>query len=148
VNCTSVILEAPKTIGLAELTLPAPGPDEMVVDIRYSGISTGTEKLFYSGQMPPFPGMGYPLVPGYEAAGEVVEAGSGTGFRPGDIVFVPGASCYGDVKGLFGGATNRLVTAADRAVRIDPPWAPRARFWRLPQRRAMRSPGSTRHCRS
>jgi 3-hydroxyethyl bacteriochlorophyllide a dehydrogenase len=96
----------------------------MVVDIRYSGISTGTEKLFWSGQMPPFPGMGYPLVPGYEAAGEVVEAGSGTGLSPGDIVFVPGASCYGDVKGLFGGATNRLVTAADRAVRIDPSMGP------------------------
>jgi 3-hydroxyethyl bacteriochlorophyllide a dehydrogenase len=54
----------------------------MVVDIRYSGISTGTEKLFWSGQMPPFPGMGYPLVPGYEAAGEVVEAGSDTAFAP------------------------------------------------------------------
>jgi 3-hydroxyethyl bacteriochlorophyllide a dehydrogenase len=40
------------------------------------------------------------------------------------MVFVPGASCYGDVKGLFGGATNRLVTAADRAVRIDPSMGP------------------------
>jgi 3-hydroxyethyl bacteriochlorophyllide a dehydrogenase len=124
VNCTSVILEAPKTIGLAELALPDPGPQDMVVDIRYSGISTGTEKLFWSGQMPPFPGMGYPLVPGYEAAGEVVEAGRDSGFRPGDMVFVPGASCYGEVKGLFGGATNRLVTAADRAVRIDPSMGP------------------------
>ena len=57
-NCTSVILEAPKTISLGELNLPDPGPDEMVVDIQYSGISTGTEKLFWSGQMPPFPGMG------------------------------------------------------------------------------------------
>jgi 3-hydroxyethyl bacteriochlorophyllide a dehydrogenase len=120
----------------------------MVVDIRYSGISTGTEKLFWSGQMPPFPGMGYPLVPGYEAAGEVVEAGSGTGFRPGDMVFVPGASCYGDVKGLSAGpptALSRLPTAPFALTR---PWAPRARFWRLPRRRAMPWPGSTRRCRS
>jgi 3-hydroxyethyl bacteriochlorophyllide a dehydrogenase len=69
--------------------------------------------------MPPFPGMGYPLVPGYEAAGTVIEAGAGTGYKPGDMVFVPGANCYGDVKGLFGGAAHRLVTAADRVVRID-----------------------------
>jgi 3-hydroxyethyl bacteriochlorophyllide a dehydrogenase len=84
--------------------------------------------------------MGYPLVPGYEAAGEVVEAGAETGFRPGDMVFVPGANCYGDAKGLFGGATNRLVTAAERVVRIDPALGPKARFWRLPPRRAMRWP--------
>jgi 3-hydroxyethyl bacteriochlorophyllide a dehydrogenase len=128
------------------LTLPDPGPQDMVVDIRYSGISTGTEKLFWSGQMPPFPGMGYPLVPGYEAAGEVVQAGRDSGFRPGDMVFVPGASCYGEVKGLFGGATNRLVTAADRAFASTRPWGPRARFWRSPPRRAMRLPGSTRRC--
>ncbi len=116
---TAVILSGPKALGLDVLTLKAPGPTDLVVDIRHSGISTGTEKLFWSGTMPPFPGMGYPLVPGYEAAGEVVEAGADTTFRPGDTVFVPGANCYEGAFGLFGGATRRLVTAADRVTRID-----------------------------
>jgi bacteriochlorophyllide a dehydrogenase len=116
----AVILQGPKTLGLGQLDLTDPGPDDLVVDVRHSGISTGTEKLFWSGEMPPFPGMGYPLVPGYEAAGEVVSAGPGTGFKVGDVVFVPGANCYGEVKGLFGGAASRLVTAANRVVRIDP----------------------------
>ncbi len=117
---TAIILEGPKALGLGTVDLTAPGAGDLVVDVRHSGISTGTEKLFWSGQMPPFPGMGYPLVPGYEAAGEVVEAAPGTALKPGDRVFVPGANCYGDVKGLFGGASNRLVTAADRVVKIDP----------------------------
>ena len=69
--------------------------------------------------MPPFPGMGYPLVPGYESVGAVVEAGSETGFKPGDWVFVPGANCYQGAYGLFGGASSRLVSAADRVTRID-----------------------------
>jgi bacteriochlorophyllide a dehydrogenase len=116
----AVILQGPKTLGLGQLDLSDPGPDDLVVNVRHSGISTGTEKLFWSGEMPPFPGMGYPLVPGYEAAGEVVSAGPGTGFKVGDVVFVPGANCYGEVKGLFGGAASRLVTAANRVVRIDP----------------------------
>nr|WP_300983079.1 chlorophyll synthesis pathway protein BchC [Roseicyclus sp.] len=116
----AVILQGPKTLGVGQLDLTDPGPDDLVVDVRHSGISTGTEKLFWSGEMPPFPGMGYPLVPGYEAAGEVVSAGPGTGFKVGDVVFVPGANCYGEVKGLFGGAASRLVTAANRVVRIDP----------------------------
>lgn len=116
---TAVILSGPKEIGLGELTLTAPGAADLVVDITHSGISTGTEKLFWSGTMPPFPGMGYPLVPGYEAAGEVVEAGSDTPYRVGDRVFVPGANCYDGAFGLFGGSTRRLVTAADRVTKID-----------------------------
>ncbi len=95
-----------------------------MVEITYSGISTGTEKLFWTGEMPPFPGMGYPLVPGYESAGEVVEAGADTGFKPGDHVFVPGANCFEGARGLFGGATRRLVTRADRVTRIDPALGP------------------------
>lgn len=115
----AVVLNAPKTLAIETVQLTDPGPDDLVVDIAHSGISTGTEKLFWSGDMPPFPGMGYPLIPGYEASGEVVEAGSNTGYKPGDHVFVPGANCYDGVFGLFGGATRRLVTAQDRVTRID-----------------------------
>jgi 3-hydroxyethyl bacteriochlorophyllide a dehydrogenase len=69
--------------------------------------------------MPPFPGMGYPLIPGYEAAGEVVEAGADSGYRVGEHVFVPGASCYEGAHGLFGAAAQTLVTKASRVTRID-----------------------------
>lgn len=116
---TAVILSGPKTLGLDRLALTPPGPGDLVVEISHSGISTGTEKLFWSGTMPPFPGMGYPLVPGYEAAGEVVEAGADTTYKVGDRVFVPGANCYEGAFGLFGGSTRRLVTSAERVTRID-----------------------------
>ena len=116
---TAVILKGPRDLGLDVLEIATPSANDLVVDITHSGISTGTEKLFWSGQMPPFPGMGYPLVPGYEAVGHVVEAGSGTGYRVGDRVFVPGANCFQGAFGLFGGAASRLVTAADRVTRID-----------------------------
>ena len=120
-HTTAVILQGARQLGLETLGLVAPGPQDLVVEVRHSGISTGTEKLFWSGTMPPFPGMGYPLVPGYEAAGEVVEAGADTGFRVGETVFVPGANCFaGNVKGLFGGASRHLVTKAVRVARIDP----------------------------
>lgn len=116
---TAVILEGPRQLDLGALELDEPTVDDLVIAVSHSGISTGTEKLFWSGDMPPFPGMGYPLVPGYEAAGEVVEAGANTGFSVGERVFVPGANCYGEVKGLFGGASHHLVTPAARVVRID-----------------------------
>lgn len=118
-HATAVILSGPKSIEVQSVALTAPAASDIVVQIAHSGISTGTEKLFWSGNMPPFPGMGYPLIPGYEASGEVVEAGADSDFKVGDHVFVPGANCYGDVKGLFGGAANRLVSDSARAVKID-----------------------------
>jgi bacteriochlorophyllide a dehydrogenase len=121
----AVILQGARDLGVETQGLQAPGADDLVVAVRHSGISTGTEKLFWSGTMPPFPGMGYPLVPGYEAAGEVVEAGADTGFHVGETVFVPGANCFaGNVKGLFGGASQILVTKAARVARIDAAMGP------------------------
>ncbi|MEM6824262.1 MAG: chlorophyll synthesis pathway protein BchC [Pseudomonadota bacterium] len=121
---SAVILRGPADLSLGALQLIDPGAEDLVVDVRYSGISTGTEKLFWNGTMPPFPGMSYPLVPGYEAAGVVVEAGSDTGFRAGEHVFVPGANCFEGASGLFGGASQRLVSAANRVTRIDPALGP------------------------
>ncbi|MFP7672406.1 chlorophyll synthesis pathway protein BchC [Marivita sp. S0852] len=115
----AVVLNAPKTLAIETVELTAPGSEDLVVEISHSGISTGTEKLFWSGDMPPFPGMGYPLIPGYEASGDVVEVGSNSRYKVGDHVFVPGANCYDGVFGLFGGATKRLVTDQDRVTKID-----------------------------
>jgi len=121
---SAIILSGPQCLGVERIDLTDPQAGDVVVEIGHSGISTGTERLFWSGRMPPFPGMGYPLVPGYEASGEVVEAGPDSGFRVGEHVFVPGANCFGlrdgqPVRGLFGGAARHLVTQAGRVTRID-----------------------------
>jgi 3-hydroxyethyl bacteriochlorophyllide a dehydrogenase len=116
---TAVILNGPRDLGLDQLSVTPPSQEDLVVQVTHSGISTGTEKLLWTGDMPPFPGMGYPLVPGYEAAGEVVEAGRLTNYKPGDQVFVPGANCFEGAFGLFGGAASLLVTNASRVTPID-----------------------------
>src|SRR5210317_2249252 len=116
----AILLSAPRQIGVQQVGVTPPGRSDVVVEISHSGISSGTEKLLWTGDMPPFPGMGYPLVPGYEAAGEVVEAAPATGYKPGDRVFVPGANCFDGAFGLFGGASSLLVSDADRVTRIDP----------------------------
>lgn len=120
VDTHAVILSGPRSLTLGQVGLKAPALGDVVVKVRHSGISTGTEKLFWQGTMPPFPGMGYPLVPGYEAFGEVVETCGETGLAVGDHVFVPGANCYeGGVRGLFGGASGLLVTPAARVAKLD-----------------------------
>ncbi|MEN9728865.1 MAG: hypothetical protein RL434_3231 [Pseudomonadota bacterium] len=116
---TAVVLEGPGKLALKTLELSPPGDDDIVVDIEWSGISTGTERLLWSGRMPHFPGMGYPLVPGYESVGRVAEAGPDSGLEVGTQVFVPGARCFGDVRGLFGGAAARVVVPGARVQPID-----------------------------
>ena len=119
-NTDAVILSAPQSLALGTVGLKAPVAGDVVVSVRHSGISTGTEKLFWLGTMPAFPGMGYPLVPGYESFGEVVETCGETGLSVGDHVFVPGANCYENgVRGLFGGASGLLVTPAARVAKLD-----------------------------
>lgn len=113
---TAVVIAEPGRLSVEQVALDPPGDADLVVEIAHSGISTGTEKLLWQGRMPQFPGMGYPLVPGYEAVGEVVEAGSASGYRAGDRVFVPGAKCFGEVRALFGGAARTLVVPAARVV--------------------------------
>jgi bacteriochlorophyllide a dehydrogenase len=115
----AVVLEQPQTLGLQQLELVQPTPQDVVVDVEWSGISTGTEKLLWTGAMPPFPGMGYPLVPGYESVGRVLSAGAASGHTVGERVFVPGARCFGPVRGLFGAAASRLVVPGDRAVKVS-----------------------------
>jgi 3-hydroxyethyl bacteriochlorophyllide a dehydrogenase len=118
-NTMAVVLERPEHLAVTRLELTPPGAADLVVEIDYSGISTGTEKLLWTGRMPSFPGMGYPLVHGYESVGRVSAAGPDSGHRVGDHVFVPGARCFGEVRGLFGGAASRLVVDGARVVPID-----------------------------
>ena len=122
-NTTAVLLQQPERLRLAELQLTEPSAEDVVVDVHWSGISTGTERLLYTGRMPSFPGMGYPLVPGYESVGRVAIAGPASGHAVGDQVFVPGANCYGPldgqpVRGLFGGSASRVVVPGRRVIPV------------------------------
>lgn len=118
-DALAVVLEHPRRIALSRLAIAAPTAADVVVEIAFSGVSTGTERLLWTGEMPAFPGMGYPLVPGYESIGRVVEAGSASGRREGDWVFVPGANCYGEVRGLFGGSASRVTLPGSRVALVD-----------------------------
>jgi bacteriochlorophyllide a dehydrogenase len=116
-RANAVVFGGNRSVTVKSLALKAPGPADVVVETHWSGVSTGTERLMWSGDMPAFPGMGYPLVPGYEAVGRIVQAASAPE-RVGELVFVPGARCYEDAHGLFGATASRLIVPADKAHTI------------------------------
>lgn len=116
----AVVFREPGRLELAALALDAADDRDVVVDIAWSAVSTGTERLLWTGRMPAFPGMGYPLVPGYESVGRVRSVGPNSGRTAGETVFVPGARCFGPVRGLFGGAAATVVVPGDRVMPVDP----------------------------
>ncbi|MEN9855055.1 MAG: hypothetical protein RLZZ157_181 [Pseudomonadota bacterium] len=115
----AIVLEGPERVALRGLGLCDAAHDDVVVDVSWSGISTGTERLLWTGKMPPFRGMGYPLVPGYESVGRIVDAGAGAQDRIGQSVFIPGSTGFIGAKGLFGGAAKRLVAPSARVISIS-----------------------------
>jgi 3-hydroxyethyl bacteriochlorophyllide a dehydrogenase len=115
----AVVLEEPRHLSVRYLDLKDLADDDLLVEIDWSGISTGTERLLWTGRMPPFPGMGYPLVPGYESVGRVVDAGEAARSRIGETVFVPGSTGFKNARGLFGGAARMLVAQSPKVVSIS-----------------------------
>ncbi len=117
VQAAAIVLSQPGRIAMRELDLKPVAAGDVVVAIEHSAISTGTERLLYEGTMPAFPGMGYPLVPGYEAVGRVIDAADGA-LAVGQRVFVPGADCFEGARGLFGAAASHLVVPAARLLPV------------------------------
>lgn len=86
----SVVFPAAHRALLVEEPLPAPGPGQLLLATRLSGISAGTEGMWFSGTATALRSgrKSYPYRPGYELVGEVVSVGEGvTGVAPGERVF-------------------------------------------------------------
>ncbi len=116
----AIVFDAPQQLSVQTLGLKPFEAGDIEVEVSFSGISTGTERLLWDGTMPPFPGLGYPLVPGYETVGTVARAGESATVPVGASVFVPGSYSFLHVRNIFGGAGSRLIVPHDRVVQVAP----------------------------
>lgn len=115
----AVVFEEPESLSVRRLPLVAPADEDVIVSVAWSGISTGTERLLYTGKMPHFPGLGYPLVPGYEAVGVITQAGPTSHRTVGQQVFIAGSKGFEGARGLFGGQAAQVVVPGARTVPLD-----------------------------
>jgi 3-hydroxyethyl bacteriochlorophyllide a dehydrogenase len=130
-QANAIVFQQPKSLAVLGLSLPDMGATDVEVQVEFSGISTGTERLLWDGSMPAFPGMGYPLVPGYETVGRVVAAGEQATVAVGSRVYVPGSQCFQEARNLFGGSASRLVIPSARAMPIEESLAERGVLFAL-----------------
>lgn len=88
-----------------EVSVPDPGPNDVVVQARHSWISNGTEGSFLrgervNGETPYRPGdpWPFPIAPGYQSTGVVMHVGREIGdLRPGQWVFCT----VGRIEGMY-----------------------------------------------
>lgn len=114
----AMVLQAPgRALELAELSVPAPGPEELLIRVRACGVCR-TDLHIVDGELTQGK---LPLVPGHEIVGTVVECGKGSAtHRTGDRVGVPwlGRTC-GDCAYCRRGQENLCDRARFTGYHLD-----------------------------
>lgn len=106
VKTMATVIERPGEAAFREVTLTPKREDTVVCKTLMSAISTGTDMKTYHGMQHPEQ-CWYPLVPGYENIGVVLEEGSyAPGFKKGDRVMINECRTYMDVCAAWGGGTQ------------------------------------------
>ena len=105
-----IVFKKPLQVELVEMEVPAPGPGQLLTKTLYTGVSTGTEiRVLRGGEVDTFP-----LVPGYENVGSVVQVGEGVDLKAGDVVYAGSSEFTGDYARCWGAQVEiALVNAAN-----------------------------------
>jgi len=103
-----------------EVPVAEPGDGDVLVQIEYSAVSVGTERWCLTGRLE-VPGeapLAFPHVPGYQAAGVVLETGRAVkSLKPGDRVFSRNCrATAGGWQGSWWGGHVGLHVAEEAAV--------------------------------
>lgn len=126
-HARAVIFPDRLKVEFRDVSVPEPGPHDVVVDTRYSWISNGTEGSFLrgeriNGETPYKPGdpWPFPIAAGYQSTGIVAQVGNEvTDIRPGEWVFCTIGRIYGLYE-QWGG-------------HISPKVLDRSQVWKLPE---------------
>ncbi len=104
----AIVFPAAQTVELREVELKALGDEDALIRTHLTSISAGTERMLFRGVMP-HPMLQFPVVPGYETVGEVIEAGPAARSWLGRRVYVGGNYGFVGVNPAFGGQSAHIV---------------------------------------
>ncbi|MBI3402240.1 MAG: alcohol dehydrogenase catalytic domain-containing protein [Acidobacteria bacterium] len=129
----AMVLRAAGDLAAADVETPAPGPDEVLVRVRYSAIC-GTDLKIFTGAIP----VGYPLIMGHEMSGEIADGHGGDSLKRGDRVVVDPVLYCGDCVNCRAGQTNlcpngALVGRDANGGFADYVVVPRTHVFRIPE---------------
>ena len=97
----AIIFRDVNVVTVEPVTIPEPGPGEVLIETAYSVMSPGTELRCLAGQQPN--AAPWPAIPGYSLSGTIVAAGPGTALAIGTRVFTTGTRQVAGANLMWGG---------------------------------------------
>jgi 3-hydroxyethyl bacteriochlorophyllide a dehydrogenase len=123
IKSRAVVIPRRNVVELRTVQVTEPRVGDVLIRTAYTSISAGTERMLLDGRLPQ-PQLLFPVVPGYETVGQVVQTGSKAPKELlGQWVYIGGARCFRGVNPAWGGQSEYISAEADRVVplgSIDP----------------------------
>lgn len=123
IKSRAVVIPRRNVVELRTVQVNEPRAGDVLIRTAYTSISAGTERMLLDGRLPQ-PQLLFPVIPGYETVGQVVQVGKKA---PQDLlgqwVYIGGARCFREVNPAWGGQSEYISAEAERAVplgKIDP----------------------------
>jgi 3-hydroxyethyl bacteriochlorophyllide a dehydrogenase len=113
----AIVMPAAGQIEIRRVALKPLGPDDVLIRTALTSISAGTERMLFKGIMP-HPMLQFPVVPGYETVGVVVETGANAREWLGKRVYVGGNYGFVGVNPAFGGQSALIVAPASHLTDV------------------------------
>jgi 2-desacetyl-2-hydroxyethyl bacteriochlorophyllide A dehydrogenase len=110
----AIVHSGPFEVRLVEFEQREPRPGEVLVLVRHSCVSPGTELRCLAGRQPD--AVPFPYVPGYAMAGDVLRCGSGVGIEPGARVYLNGTVAADGLALMWGGHVSHAVAPAANCI--------------------------------
>jgi bacteriochlorophyllide a dehydrogenase len=119
IKSQAVVIPKRNLIELRTVQVQEPRTGDVLIRTAFTSISAGTERMLLDGRMP-HPALLFPVVPGYETVGQVIQLGSKA---PKELlhqwVYVGGARCFRGVNPAWGGQSEYISAEADRVVPLN-----------------------------
>ncbi len=116
----AVVFTAPETVEMRPVRLRELEAGDVLIETFWSSVSAGTEKMLFEGKLSPMPMTDYPVIPGYETVGKIIDKGKDVADDCiGKFVYVSGSFGYVGVNAAFGGASQYIVSPYHKTTRLD-----------------------------
>jgi 3-hydroxyethyl bacteriochlorophyllide a dehydrogenase len=118
IKSRAVVIPRRNVVELRTVQVNEPRAGDVLIRTAYTSISAGTERMLLDGRLPQ-PQLLFPVVPGYETVGQVVQTGSSAPKSLlGQWVYVGGARCFRGVNPAWGGQSEYISAEAERVVTL------------------------------
>jgi 3-hydroxyethyl bacteriochlorophyllide a dehydrogenase len=118
IKSRAVVIPRRNVVELRTVQVNEPRAGDVLIRTAYTSISAGTERMLLDGRLPQ-PQLLFPVVPGYETVGQVIQVGKKAPKELlGQWVYVGGARCFQGVNPAWGGQSEFISAEAERVVSL------------------------------